>query len=631
MLEHVKQKGIKTAFDRTASMAPCPIGSAGSCCKICNMGPCRLNPKKPDEGTGICGATASTISARNFARMVAAGAASHCDHGRAVAHTFLLTARGEVSGYQIKDVKKLHSLAAVYGIETSNRTKEQIAEALALAIIEEFGAHDSKLNMPKRAPQPRQELWNKLNVWPRSIDREVVDLMSRTVMGTDQDDRNIYMASARCALANGWGGSMIATELQDILFGTPVPTRGKVNLGVIKKDEVNIIVHGHEPLLSEMIVIASKDKALVELAKSKGAKGITIAGVCCTANELLMRHGIPVAGNFSQQELVLATGAVEAMVVDVQCLMQALTEMAACYHTKIITTSPKAKITGAIHMEFDEHSALATAKEIVKTAIENYPRRGETCIPQEDTELVCGFSHETINYMLGGSFRGSYRPLNDNIMNGRILGVVGVVGCEVPSLNSNQAHYDLITELIANNILVVQSGCSALGSARNGLLLPETAIKLAGKGLAEVCQTVGIPPVLHAGACVDNSRILVAAAAMVQEGGLGKDISDLPVAGACPTWMSEKAIAIGMYFVASGVFTVFGPRLQTMGSKKFEKLLCEDSEQIFKGRWGVSDNPKAMAQMIIDHINNKREKLGINKAKERVLYDMAMRRDLKIE
>jgi carbon-monoxide dehydrogenase catalytic subunit len=422
---------------------------------------------------------------------------------------------------------------------------------------------------------------------------------------------------------------MIATELQDILFGTPAPVLGRVNLGVLKADEVNIIIHGHEPLLSEMIVAVAREPKMIELAKSKGANGINLAGICCTANEILMRHGVPLAGNFLQQELALVTGAVEAMVVDVQCIMQSLPDVAQCYHTKIITTSPKAKIPGALHIEFDEHNAIESARAIVKTAIENFPNRGKNIdIPEEQKDMVAGFSHETINYLLGGLFRASYRPLNDNIINGRIRGVAGVVGCNNPRVTHDAIHVAMIKELIRNDVLVIQTGCSAMAAAKAGLMTPEAAAAYAGEGLASVCEAVGIPPVLHMGSCVDNSRILMAATAMVKDGGLGDDISDLPVAGAAPEWYSEKAISIGQYFVASGVFTVFGVNWPTLGSEEVTKLLFHDFEDMYGGMWAFEPDPIKAAQLMIAHIDKKRKALGIDKARERILYDMEMRREL---
>jgi len=561
--------------------------------------------------------------------MIAGGAAAHSDHGRGVAELFLAAARGEATGYEIKDEQKLLQLALDWGVEIGDRSNQEIAIDVGEIALAEFGKQEGELLFLKRAPLKRQELWRQQGVAPRGIDREVVEIMHRTHIGVDQDYRNLLKQGVRTALADGWGGSMIATELQDILFGTPAPLLGRVNLGVLSRDEVNIIIHGHDPLLSEMIVVAAQDPQMIELAKSKGAKGINLAGMCCTANEILMRHGIPLAGNFLQQELALVTGAVEAMVVDIQCIMQSLPDIAQCYHTKIITTSPKAKIPDAIHIEFEEHNAIESARAIVKTAIENFPNRGKNIdIPEEQNDLVAGFSHETINYLLGGLYRASYRPLNDNIINGRIRGVAGVVGCNNPRVKHDDAHIAMVKELIKNDVLVVQTGCSAMACAKLGLLTPEAAAKYAGEGLASVCETVGIPPVLHLGSCVDNSRILMAATAMVKDGGLGDDLSDLPVVGAAPEWMSEKAISIGQYFVASGVFTVFGVTWPTLGSEEVTKLLFEDFETMYGGMWAFEPDPLKAAHLMIDRIDKARKALGIDKARERVLYDMAMRREL---
>jgi carbon-monoxide dehydrogenase catalytic subunit len=629
LLENLKQTAVETVWDRSEQQGPrCGFGELGLCCRNCNMGPCRIDPFGEGPQKGVCGATADIIVARNFGRMIAAGAAAHSDHGRDVAKALLLAATHPDSGYSIKDVHKLKKVAHVLGVAVENRSTEEIAKDVALKALDNFGRQEGEIPFIQIAPEARQALWRRLGVVPRGIDREIVEMMHRTAMGVDQDHANLMLQGSRTALADGWGGSMIATELQDVLFGTPSPIRGKVNLGVLSREDVNVVVHGHEPILSEMLVLASREEGILKLARSKGAKGINLVGICCTANEILLRHGLPIAGNILQQELAVTTGAVEAMVVDVQCIMPSLPDLCKCYHTRLVTTSSKGKIRGATHHEFSEENALATAREILDEAILNFPNRGKVDIPKDKMDLIAGFSHEAILTMLGGRFRGSYHPLNDNIVNGRIRGVAGVVGCGNPKVVHDGGHVELVKELIANDVLVVQTGCSAIACAKAGLMTPEAAVRYAGKGLAEVCETVGMPPVLHSGSCVDNSRILVALSEMVKAGGLGKDISDLPVAGAAPEWMSEKAIAIGQYFVASGVFTVFGVGLPVQGSEAFYRHLSEESESLFGGMWAVEPDAGRMAARMIDHINLKRKKLGIDKGKERILYDMEMRREL---
>lgn len=637
MIEKAAQEGIKTVFDRAEKMKPCPIGADGSCCKNCAMGPCRVPLAKGKEETpeekkarvGVCGATSETISARNFSRMIAAGSAAHSDHGRRVVEAFKLMAEGKTKDFEIKDEQKLLQVALDLGVNIGERSNQEIALDIAKICEAEFGKQEGELLFTRMAPLKRQEIWRNLGVMPRGIDREVVELMHRTHMGVDQDYKNLMLQGARAALADGWGGSMIATEIQDCMFGTPSPVLSEINLGVLKEDMVNVIIHGHEPALAEMLAVVSQEKEITEYARSKGAKGVNLAGMCCTANEILMRHGVPIAGNFLQQELAIITGAVEAMVVDVQCIMQGLKEVASCFHTKIITTDERASITGADYMHFDEYQPKESARAIIKAAIDNFPNRGSNVkIPQIKMPLIAGFSHETINYLLGGLFRASYRPLNDNIINGRIRGLAGVVGCNNARTTHDSAHVAMIKELLKNDVLVLSTGCGAMAAAKAGLMVPEAARKFCGEGLAEVCETVGIPPVLHLGSCVDNSRILIAATAVVKDGGLGDDISDLPAAGAAPEWMSEKAISIGQYFVSSGVYTVFGTTWPTLGSKEFTDHLFNDMEKMYGGRWAFEPDPVKAAQLMIAHIDKKRKALGIDKARERVLYDMAMRREL---
>ena len=624
--------GLETTWDRYESQLPqCGFGKSGLCCRHCNMGPCNIDPFGHGPQTGVCGADADTIVARGFVRTIAGGCAAHSDHGRGVAELVVATGKGEAPGYAIKDEKKLRFVAQTMGIEHEGKSKEDVAIAVGEAALAEFGkAHGTQLQA-KRAPEKRQAVWDELGITPRAIDREVVEAMHRTSMGVDQDYHHLLLQGQRMALADGWGGSMLATELQDILFGTPDPCLGEINLGVLKADHVNVIVHGHEPILSEVIALAAQDPEMIEQAKQAGAQGIVVAGICCTANELLIRHGIPVAGNMKLQELAIATGAVDAMIVDLQCIMQGDVALAQKFHTRCITTSPKAMIRGATHIEFDEHNALPTAKQIIGEAIEAFTQRDteKVKIPDASSPAVVGFSHEAIKYMLGGRFRESYRPLNENIMNGRIRGVAGVVGCVQPGVpKGNVPYIDLVKELVANDVLVVQTGCAALDCGRGGMMLPEYQAA-AGPGLAEVCETVGMPPVLHAGSCVDNSRILIAATEMVHEGGLGDDISELPVAGACFEWMHEKAISIGQYFVSSGVFTAFGITLPVFGSAAVTKYLTDEIEREVGGKWAFGLSASEMAAAMIDHINSKRAALGLDAEGERVLYDMEMRRQLK--
>ena len=607
LLEKAEREGVRTAWHRLLEQQPqCGFGLLGICCRNCNMGPCRIDPFGYGPQRGVCGATADTIVARNLLRMIAGGAAAHADHAREVALVLKLTAEGKAPGYGLRDVDKLRGIASRYGIPVEGRAPEDIAMDLAGTILNDFGKQDEEplRTLEAYAPEPRKRLWTRLGVMPRSIDREIVEIMHRTHIGVDADPSNLLLQGVRAALADGWGSSLIATELQDVLFGTPKPLKAYANLGVLRRDTVNIVVHGHVPILSEKVVDAALDPEMQRLAEEAGAKGITVAGMCCTGNEVLMRRGIPPAGNFLMQELAIATGAVEVMVVDYQCIMPSLPDVAACYHTKVVTTMPIAKIPGAVHVEFHPERAEEAAREIVRMAIENYRRRApeKVYIPDVKMELMAGFSLEAIVQALGGTLEPLIKALRD----GTVRGIVGIVGCNNPKVKHNHSHVTIAKRLIENDILVVGTGCWALAAGMAGLLRPE-AKEMAGEGLRRVCEMLGIPPCLHMGSCVDCSRILNALRALSEA--LGVDVSDLPVAGSAPEWMSEKAASIGTYFVATGVFVHLGTVPPILGSSTVTKMLTEDVERALGGRFYVEPDPERAAKTIVEVVEEKRRRL----------------------
>ncbi|MBF0430709.1 MAG: anaerobic carbon-monoxide dehydrogenase catalytic subunit [Fibrobacteria bacterium] len=612
-MKTAEDRGVETAWDRHKQQTPvCGFGELGVCCRICEMGPCRVDPYGNGPQKGICGADADTIAARHLIRQVAAGSAAHSDHGYDIAHTLLLTAQGKAEGYKIKNPEKLLAIAKEIGVETKNREINDIGVDVAEKALDQWRQLTGELTyMNTRPPKDTIDNWRKHNLMPSGVEHEIVQTLHRTHEGVDADYKNLLMHALKTSMSDGWGGAMISTDLSDVLFGAPMPVRSKVNLGVLEKKQVNIVVHGHEPTLSEMIVEASRDPEMLELAKKNGAEGIVVGGICCTANEILMRQGSPVVGNFLSQELAVATGSVDAMVVDVQCIMPALAETSKKFHTKLITTSPKAKISGVEHIQFDEAKAYSIAKEIVKRAVENFPNRGDVLIPASKTDLVAGFTVENTFWHLGGKYRSSFRPLNDGIIAGRLRGVAAVIGCNTVKKIQDKHHLDMVKELLANDVLVVQTGCGAIACAKEGLLIPEAAKKYAGKGLQEICEATGLPPVLHLGSCVDNSRILVALCEMIKEGGLGTKLSDLPIAGSAPEQMCEKAIAIGFYCVASGAFVNFSPAMRVLGSENVNKFLTEEVEEITGGKFNWEPDPVEGARRMIDHIDKNRAKLKL--------------------
>lgn len=604
MIEKARAEGIETVHERLDRQTPhCKFCELGTTCRNCTMGPCRISRKAP---RGVCGADADVVVARNFGRFVAGGAAGHSDHGRDLIEVLEAIVEGETSDYRITDEAKLTAIAAEIGVATDGRAVMDVARDVMDAFYADFGSRRKAVNFLCRVPEKRKAIWDKLGMTPRGVDREIAEMMHRTHMGCDNDAPNTLIHAARTALADGWAGSMIGTELSDVIFGTPTPKMSTANLGVIKKDKVNILVHGHNPVVSEMILAAAREPALIERAKKLGATGINVAGLCCTGNELLMRQGIPMAGNHLMTELAIITGAVEAIVVDYQCIMPSLVQISGCYHTRFIDTAAKARFTGAIHYDIHPHNAMAQAREIVALAVDAYAERdpGRVDIPGEPVDIMTGFSNEAVIAALGGSLD----PLIQAIASGDIRGAVGIVGCNNPKFQQDSMNVGLARELIKKDILVLVTGCVTTAAGKAGLLLPG-AIDQAGPGLRKVCGALGIPPVLHYGSCVDNARILQLCAALAN--GLGVDISDLPVGASSPEWYSEKAAAIGLYAVASGIYTHLGHPPNILGSETVTNLAVSGLEGLVGASFVIEPDPVKAAELFDIRIRAKRKALGL--------------------
>lgn len=604
MLLKARSEGIETVHERLQQQTPhCNFCELGTTCTNCTMGPCRISKKAP---RGVCGADADVIVARNFGRFIAGGSAGHSDHGRDLLEVLDAILEGETKDYKITDEAKLFSIAGEIGIQTSGLSVVEVAKKVVDIFFADFGSRQKSISFLSRVPQKRKDIWANLGMTPRGIDREITEMMHRTHMGCDNDAPNTMIHAARTALSDGWGGSMIGTELSDVIFGTPTPKMSTANLAVIKKEKVNILVHGHNPVVSEMILAAARDPELVEKAKKIGAKGINVAGLCCTGNELLMRQGIPMAGNHLMTELAIITGAVEAVVVDYQCIMPSLVQISGCYHTKFIDTANKARFTGAIHFDIQPSSALQKAKEIVSLAIDAFAERdpARVNIPGEPVDIMTGFSNEAVISALGGSLD----PLIQAIVDGDIRGVVGIVGCNNPKVQQDSLNVGLAKELIKKDILVVVTGCVTTAAGKAGLLMPE-AIEMAGPGLKKICGSLEIPPVLHYGSCVDNARILQLVAALANA--LNVDISDLPVGASSPEWYSEKAAAIGLYAVASGIYTHLGHPPHILGSTVVTDLAVSGLEDLVGATFFIEPDYVKAAEMFDVRIKAKRKGLGL--------------------
>ncbi len=614
LLENGKKVGADSWQQRAKNQSPhCGFGESGTCCRICSMGPCRITPKAP---RGICGCDVHGIVARNYLRFTAGGSATHSHHGPEICHT-LHEAR-EGGNYTVKDPEKLKRIAAEWGIEFEGKDIYDLAHEVAEVGLLEYGKPFGTQKFAERPPQHTKDLWAAADITPRAIDREVSQSMHMTHMGCSSLAEALIRQSLRAGLSDGWGGSMMGTEFSDVLFGTPKPIDTTANIGVMEKDMVNIIVHGHDPSLSEMIVHYAADPEMIALAKSVGAKGINIAGVCCTANEVAMRHGIPMAGNFLSQENVVLTGACEAIVVDVQCIFPALGPLSKCFHTKFITTSPIARIPDSEFYRFNAETAGENAKAIVKMAVENFVNRKPELIniPQQKTKATVGYSVEAIKTCLDGvtnsqvDITGTTKPLIDVVKAGVLRGAVAMVGCNNPKVRPDTAHIELMKKLIANDIIVIVSGCSAQAAGKAGLLDKE-AKELCGEGLKRVCELVGIPPVLHMGSCVDISRMMILASDIAKDWGI--NISQVPVVGCAPEWMSEKAVSIGNYVVATGIETFLGVDPYTKGSTEVTELLQGENgiNKWVEAKFVVDTNMDSLCQKMIDCIEAKRTALGI--------------------
>ncbi len=338
MLTKAEVEGLATAFSRMDTQdVQCKFGNQGLCCRVCHMGPCRITPKSAARGVR------RRRPHRRRPQLPARGGRWGGGPLRPRAAVWCCCSRRWRRGSRAATPSATSGRCAATPPSTGSRTsaaaRRRSPPTSPTACSPEFTSQESPLKGLELAPLKRQGVWRRHGVEPLGIDRMLVESMHRSTMGVDHDHRNLLQQAMRTALADGWGGSRIAGIISDILFGTPQPVRGNVNLGVLGENTVNIVVHGHEPVLSEMLVVAVRDPEIEAAAVRAGADGVTLAGICCTANEILMRHGIPVAGNFLQQELAIITGAVEMMMVDVQCCMPSLPEVAAAYHTEIVSTS----------------------------------------------------------------------------------------------------------------------------------------------------------------------------------------------------------------------------------------------------------------------------------------------------
>lgn len=624
MLGRAREQGVETAFDRADQMSPrCPFGSAGVCCRLCLEGPCRIQPNGKGPQRGVCGANADTIVARNFMNSLIQGTAAHAEHAREVALALLHTAEGKAP-YHIKDVGKLYRIAEGLKISVEGKSVNDVAKNVALAALEDFQRPEGTMNwVAFRGQEKSIEKWRALGLAPVNSHLEIAKSVTRGAMGSDADPINLLLGGINLGIVDGYGGLHLSTDLQDVLFGTPQAVKANYSLGVLDENKINIAVHGHIPLLSEKVVEWARK--LDDQAKAAGTDGINIVGVCCSGNELLMRQGVSIASSFSSQELVIVSGALEAMVVDIQCIMPGIQQVAECYHTEIITTLGHVKIAGATHVNFEPEHADEAAKEIVEKAINNYANRDHqnVSIPKDSVETYAGFSAEQITDVLSKlNAEKPLQPLIDALKDGTIRGIAAMVGCTNPREKQDVGNVTVAKELMKNDVLVLTTGCTAHSLAKNGLMNPD-GVKECGEGVKSVLKLLGeqaglpsLPPALHMGSCVDNSRPADLLKAIADE--LDIAISDIPVVGSCPETHNPKALSIGTYFISHGVDVHVGVDPQVSGSTLVTQTLTgnrSDDEvtvdRLFGGKLIYDPDPISAAKKLIVRIDMKRQLLGL--------------------
>jgi anaerobic carbon-monoxide dehydrogenase catalytic subunit len=611
----------ETAYERYVKMQPqCNFGRTGVCCRICLQGPCRITKK---ASKGICGAHGYTIVARNLIRAIAGGCGAHADHSRHMFYAIHDLVEGKAPDYSIEDPEKLYRVAKRLGLETEGREDMDILKevvALAEADFSKMSTEPCKWLETTVVPG-RMEVYDKCNIQPRSVHTSIAEVMGQTHMGVDADPVNLIFQGLKTSLAD-YIGMHIATDLSDILFGTPKPVTTEANFGVIDPEMVNIAVHGHNPLLSEMIVRQAREmKAEAEAA---GAKGVKCMGICCTGNEVLMRQGVPVLTNFLSQELPIMTGGIDLMVVDVQCIMPGIQALADCYHTKIVTTMSHSKIPSAYHIEFTEDRAVEKAKEVINLAIEAFKERsGKQCeIPDVKHKVTAGFSMEAMEDMLKAVNPDEpIKVVTDAVDSGQLRGVVLFAGCNNLRVPHDASGAHLIKELAKNNVLLLATGCAAGTAAKLGLMNDAAVEEYAGEGLKAFYKTLNdanesrlkekLPLVFHMGSCVDNSRCYDFTTALARQWDV--DVPKVPFVASAPEAMSEKAISIGSWCVTLGIPTHVGVVPEVTGSALVDGIALQIAEDVYGGYFMWEEDPVKAVDRILGALDERIWKLKIHK------------------
>jgi carbon-monoxide dehydrogenase catalytic subunit len=623
MIDIAKDQGVVTAFDRFVAQQPqCQFGYKGICCRFCMMGPCRLTDDDGPRSRGICGASVWTVAARSTGLMLLTGAASHSEHASHIAHTLLEAAEGHAPDYGIKDLAKLKKVAARVGISADGKSDMQLAKEVAEAALADYSRLDGfgESTWVETTVTPgRLEKFRSHNIMPSGVYNTISNLVTQAHVGMDNDPVNLIFSALKVALGD-YVGMHVGTDLSDVIFGTPKPVVSEANLAVIDPGQVNLVLHGHNPILSEIIVQAARE--MEDEAKAAGATGIKCMGICCTGNEVLMRQGVPIVTSFASQEYAIATGAIDGMVVDVQCIMPAVRVAAECFHTVIITTSPLVKIPGAAHIDFNTANALDDAKTAIRMAIEAYKLRdpARVHIPDVKNKVVAGFSLEAL-YDIFGSVNpdNPVKVLTDAIASGELKGVCLMAGCNNLKRPQDEGQINIAKEMIKNDVFVIGTGCAMQACAKMGLLDPAAVDQYAGPGLkkflarisANANLTTALPPIFHMGSCVDNTRCSDLLMDMANE--MGVDTPKVPFVATAPEAMSGKAVSIGCWYVAMGVPVHVGAMPPLEGSALIYSITTQVAGDVYGGYFMFEMDPMEASKKMLSALEYRTWKMNIHK------------------
>jgi carbon-monoxide dehydrogenase catalytic subunit len=392
-----------------------------------------------------------------FLQTVLRGTSSHIGHAIHVAKLFMKAAEGS-DNFPIKDEAKLHAVASELGIETDGKQTLDIAKEVGQKAMEDLvGPGEGPMSFALALVPKNIDKLVKAGLIPqKSATETIVQGIHSTAQGMMSSTDHLIMSCLKFGVIDMLA-LYISTQLQDILLSVPTPKESKIGMDVLQKDKVNILVHGHLPVLSEMVILFANK--LEEKARAAGAKGINVVGTCCTGTEVLVRLGIPMAGSTIMQELVVGTGVADAVCVDVQCVYPSLSTITKALHTRLITTMPELRMNNDIYIEFTPDNADKAANQIVEEAIAAYKERSadRVFLPKaKGNKILGGFSTEALIEVLKKlNPEKPLKPLVDLIIDGSIQGVAVIAGCLSSEVQTDMSFVTMAKELLKNNILVL--------------------------------------------------------------------------------------------------------------------------------------------------------------------------------